>query len=348
MKKILVVGCFGDKTGRLDGQIVKTRNVFSMLKDRLDKNVKLDCFNTLSVRDNKFLLLNLLIKLIWSNKVILIPADHSLEGFFPHLFRLSKLFRFDIIQLCVGGWQVNFFLGRGRWNPHPVHMRMSQECTAFLPEIEKVDNELKTLCHFTNSEVFPNFRRNIPELSHINHSEDLRVVWLARINKKKGFETVFGLAEKIEKEGLNINISFYGRVEEEDKPLFEDYLKRYSKVAQYKGQLPAEKIAETLCDYDVVVLPTKYYTEGFPGTVLDANISGLPVVATEWMHAHEFVEDGVSGFVVPFENPQEEFNARIIELYNNRDLLDRMKKNSRARTQLYTEERAWNVIKKYL
>lgn len=348
MKKILVVGCFGDKTGRLDGQIVKTRNVYSMLKERMAGEAKIDSFNTLSVRENKLLLLVLLSKLLWCNTAVLIPADHSLEGFFPHMYRISKIFRFKIIQLCVGGWQVNFFMGRGRWNPHPVHMKMSQNCTAFLPEIEKVNDELKNECHFTNCEVFPNFRRSIPELSHVNYSEELRVVWLARINKKKGFETVFGLADKVEKENLNITISFFGRIEDEDNELFKDYLKKHPKTVQYKGQLPAEKIAETLCDYDVVVLPTKYYTEGFPGTVLDANISGLPVVATEWMHSHEFIEDGVSGFIVPFEDSQEEFNNKVIELYKDRELLDKMKKNSRERVKLYTEDRAWNVIKNYL
>ena len=170
---------------------------------------------------------------------------------------------------------------------------------------------------------------------------------MARINREKGFETVFNLADKIEKEGLNVTITFFGKIAEEDEGLFNSLMERHQSVL-YKGQLSADKIAETLCDYDVVVLPTRYYTEGFPGTVLDANISGLPVIATEWMHAHEFIEDGVSGFVVPFENPQEDFNQRVIEIYNNRAMLKTMKQNSRARVALYSEEHAWNVIRKYL
>lgn len=347
MKKVLVIGCFGDNTGRLDGQIVKTRDIYAMLEEKLYGEVKLDKFNTLSVRENKFLLGILLIKLLWCNKVVLIPADHNLEKFFPLLYRLSTIVKYEIIQLCVGGWQVDFFIGRGKWTAHPTQMEMCKKCKAFLPEIKKVNEELKSICGFDNCEVFPNFRRNIPKISHVNDSKELKLVWLARINKEKGFETVFNLADKIEEEGLNITITFFGKIAEEDEKLFNSLMGTHHCVS-YKGQLSADRIADTLCDYDVVVLPTRYYTEGFPGTVLDANISGLPVIATEWMHAHEFIEDGVSGFVVPFNNPQECFNQRVIELYDDRALLKTMKQNSRARVALYTEERAWNVIKKYL
>lgn len=347
MKKILVIGCFGDKTGRLDGQIVKTRVIYAMLEERLNGEAKIDKFNTLSVRENKFLLAKLVLKLIWCNKVVLIPADHNLEKFFPLLYRLSTIVKFEIVQLCVGGWQVDFFIGRGKWTAHPAQMEMSKNCKAFLPEIKKVNEELKSICGFENCEVFPNFRRNIPEISHVNKSEELRIVWLARINKEKGFDIVFNLAEKIEKERLNITITFFGKIAENDEEHFNSLVGLHHCVS-YKGQLSADRIANTLCDYDVVVLPTRYYTEGFPGTVLDANISGLPVIATEWMHAHEFIEDGVSGFIVPFENPQEEFNKRIIQLYNDRDMLDRMKRKSRERVVMYTEDRAWDILRKYL
>lgn len=348
MKKILVIGCFGDKTGRLDGQIVKTRDIYSMLNERMDGVAEVKFFNTLSVKDNIFLLLFLLARLVWCNTAILVPADRSLEKFFPFMYRLSKIARYEIVQLCVGGWQVDFFMGRGKFKKHTKQMVLSRRCKAFLPEIEKVNDELRSLCHFTNSEVFPNFRRNIPDISHVNQSVELRLVWLARINKEKGFETLFKFADRIEKENLNISITFYGKVQEDNQVEFERLLERYEKVVTYRGQLPADKIAETLCDYDVMLLPTRYYTEGFPGTVLDAIISGLPVVATEWMHAHEFIENGVSGFIVPFDNPQKEFEDKIIELYNDRSLLASMKKKSRERIKLYNEERAWNIIKKYL
>ena len=125
-------------------------------------------------------------------------------------------------------------------------------------------------------------------------------------------------------------------------------LEANKEIVEYKGQLSTERIVDTLCNYDVMLFPTNYYTEGFPGTVLDAYISGIPVIATEWMHAREFIEDDKSGYIVPFENSQTAFNNRVITLYKDRTLLNKMKKESRARVTMYTEEKAWSVLKKYL
>ncbi len=348
MEKVLVIGCFGDKTGRLDGQIVKTRDIYAMLQNRLGGNYRLDKFNTLDIRDNCFLIISLIFKLFWCDTLILIPANRNLEKFFPIVFYLSKFARFKIIQLCVGGWQVDFFIGRGKWDAHPKQMRMSRKCKAFLPEIQKVNDELKSVCHFTNCEVFPNFRRIIPCLDHVNISDDLRLVWLARINKEKGYEVVFKFAELIKNQGLNINITFYGKIEDNDISHFNMLVEEFKGIVNYNGQLAPELIAKTLCDYDLMLFPTRYFTEGFPGTVLDSYISGIPVIATEWMHSKEFIIEGETGFIVPFDNPQDLFNERILSLYNNRSLLMQMKKESRARAFLYSEEKAWTVLNKYL
>lgn len=351
MKKILIIGCFGDKTGRLDGQIVKTRAVLSMLKSRIDKNsYRIDLFNTLSVRNNPFLIFLLFLKIFRNDVILNLAASHSLEKAFPLIYYLSILSHTKIINLGVGGWQVDFFLGRNGRKPHPYQLQLCKKCHAFLPEIEKVRDEMIKLCGFDEArcEVFPNFRREIPDIDHVNNSNTLKLVWEARIMREKGYDIVFGLAEKIIEKKLDITITFYGRIDPKDEENFTKSLKKYDQCVEYKGQLPSEKIAVTLCDFDVMLLPTHYYTEGFPGTILDAYISGLPVIVTEWEHSHEFVIHGESGFVVPFNEPQAEFNKRVFELYEDRTLLSQMKIKSRNRIELYTEERAWSVLKRYL
>lgn len=39
-----------------------------------------------------------------------------------------------------------------------------------------------------------------------------------------------------------------------------------------------------------MLLPTHYYTEGLPGSVLDAYMSGIPIIVSRWKHASEFVK----------------------------------------------------------
>ena len=71
---------------------------------------------------------------------------------------------------------------------------------------------------------------------------------------------------------------------------------------EYRGALQPSEIYTNLSKYDVMLLPTHFYTEGLPGSVVDAYISGIPVIVTEWKHSHEFVDNGKSGYIVPFDN----------------------------------------------
>jgi glycosyltransferase involved in cell wall biosynthesis len=60
-------------------------------------------------------------------------------------------------------------------------------------------------------------------------------------------------------------------------------------------------VAEVLRAFDLFVSPSRY--EGLPTVVLEAIASGVPVVATRVSGNSELIEDGVSGLLVPPENP---------------------------------------------
>lgn len=60
-------------------------------------------------------------------------------------------------------------------------------------------------------------------------------------------------------------------------------------------------IPQILAASDVFVLSSRW--EGLPYTIIEAMISGLPVVATHVGGVPELVEDGVTGFLVPPGNP---------------------------------------------
>ena len=46
-------------------------------------------------------------------------------------------------------------------------------------------------------------------------------------------------------------------------------------------------------------------TEGMPGVLIEAGLSGLPVVATTAAGVNDVVEDGLTGFVVASDDPEE-------------------------------------------
>lgn len=66
----------------------------------------------------------------------------------------------------------------------------------------------------------------------------------------------------------------------------------------------------------VFVLPS-YYREGLPRTILEGMSCGRPIITTDWTGCREPIEDGVNGYLVPIQNP-EELAKRMYELATNR------------------------------
>jgi len=345
MRNVLVLGAFGYSNNQLDGQTIKTRSVYNLIKKNYIGETIM--FDTLDIKSKPYLYLHLLWKLTNINTLIFIPAENGIAFLLPILFFLSKIFRFSIVCVCVGGWQIEFFLGEYTGKSHIFQMKVCRKIKAFLPEMKSVNEKLINNFGFNNTEVFPNFR-DFKILDKTNNSQKLKIVFMARIQKKKGYPAVFKLAEYIEETKINADITFFGQIKEEELDHFKYFLNRYKNTVSYGGELNPADIQKTLSNYDVLLLPTSYYTEGFPGSILDAYISGIPVIVTEWKHSHEFVDDGVTGFIVPFENGQQELNERIDELYSNRTKLSEMKKAAKKKSLEFCSDAAWSVLKKYL
>lgn len=335
MKKILVLGYFGYHTNQLDGQTIKTRNLYDLLKQNMEF---VSCFDTQDCRYNMMSFFKMFWQISKCDVLCYVPAHNNLKFIFPIIFFLAKISRTKIHFFVVGGW-INEFLRN-----LPVHRWMLKHIDKIYPETKLMCEKLSEEHGILNTQVFPNFRlSNFKPAIQDNPKGTLRLVFMARVNKMKGYETVFSFADYAIKEGLDILVDFYGPILDEDK---DDFMRRVSEcsIISYKGALEPSEINFTLSSYDLLVLPTRYYTEGFPGSILDAYISGIPVIVTRWKHAHEFVVDGQTGFVVPFDNPQETFNHAITTLYKDRGLLHQMKKSAHDFSRYFKAEYALKII----
>ena len=92
-----------------------------------------------------------------------------------------------------------------------------------------------------------------------------------------------------------------------------------------------------------MLFPTRFFTEGFPGSILDSYISGVPVIATNWLNAKEFIDDGETGYIVDFDN-DEIFIDKVIYLINNPYLIAEIKANVIKKRYIYSPDEAWNVL----
>lgn len=313
MRKILLLGYFGYNTDQLDGQTVKTRDIYRLVKDQYAGSV--DHYDTEDFKFNKFSIIQMFGKLMCCKTLFYLPAHNNLKYIFPIVFLLSLVFRFKIHYFVVGGWLREYI------SDMPLHRYMLTHIAGIHVETKRLKSELEEYYRFENVDIFPNFRFFDFEPERFP-SDKLRLVFMARINKMKGLDWIFAMASYIEKHKLQhlFSLTFYGPIHDEDQEYFSHEISKYS-FAEYRGVLQPDEIYAAMNDYDVLLLPTHYYTEGLPGSIVDAYISGLPVIVTEWKHSREFVEDGKSGYIVPFKDGELDFIDRVLYLEKNRDIL---------------------------
>ena len=320
-KRILVLGYFGYETNQLDGQTVKTRDVRRLVETQMGSD-NVDYYDTQQFQFSHASILTMFRKVCQCNTLIYLPAHNNLKLIFPIIWLLSNLFRVKIHYFVVGGWLCEFL------KPLPVHRYMLKSIKGIHVETRRLKKDLELSYGFKNVDIFPNFR--FFDYTPVRtESSKLRLVFMARINKMKGLDWIFNLADFISKNKLEdkICITFYGPINQDDDEYFHSSVARYDFVS-YKGALQPNDIYRTLSQYDIMLLPTHYYTEGLPGSIVDAYISGIPVIATEWKHAREFIDDGINGFIIPFENGQDALIEKVLYLMNNAHALTDMQRNA--------------------
>lgn len=342
--KILVSGYFGYETNQLDGQTIKTRNIYKLFDSKKEEyNFELRPFDTQTFQKSKLNVWRMFVNIVKCDILIYIAAHNNLKYFFPIIFLLSKIFGFKINYIVVGGWLADFIKDK------PIHIKQLRTIDGIYPETNELANRLRNEYNYNNVHQLQNFRitKNIDLKNSIgNHTDanNIKLVFMARVHPMKGVGTIFKLADRLIKDQNNkVKIDLYG-------PIFAEYENEFymnldkNKNVSYRGILKPQDINNTLVNYDIMLFPTRYYTEGLPGSILDAYISGIPVIATKWQYATEFVEDDVSGVIVGFDNV-DEFIDETIRLINNPVKIDNLKKGTQKQLVRYSPETAWTILK---
>lgn len=340
--KVLVFGYFGYHTHQLDGQTIKTRSIYEMLCTH--NELEVHYADTQEFRYSIKAVWIFIAALFSCDRLVYIPAHNNLKYLFPMIFIAANLFHFQIIYVAVGGWLPEYL------RDLPLHQRFLGKIKMILMENNYASTQLRELYGFKNVSVIPNFRHEpLREfLPHIRkNNEILRLVFMARINRMKGLDTIADIADKLKDvySEVKISIDFYGPILESDKLYFEQELIEKYTFVHYKGVLEPNEIVTTLRSYDAMLFPTHYYTEGFPGSILDAYRSGIPVIATHWKYASEFIQENVTGYIVDFENPVPEMLDCVLMLYFDTSLLLKLKECAYQRSLYYTPETAWGIFK---
>lgn len=339
-RKIFIIGYFGFETNQLDGQTIKTRNIYEALK----KEYIIDYFDTEVLKFDRSQLVTLIKKIYQNNKVFFVGGKNNLKYFFPILFLLSIAQRKKIVYVVVGGWLNDFI------QSHPsIYMHMLKHVKSILVETQFLKSKLQSL-GFNNVDTIPNFRIT-PSYKISQHKfggDTLHIVFMARIMNDKGIYLLFDLLNDYIKNPNDykkkIKIDFFGPLDPRDKVKFKELVTSYSPHVTYKGLLDPSQIYYELPKYDVLILPTFYEGEGFPGTIVDAYLCGIPVITTKWKQIPEFVKEGETGFLIKYDLV--DLKSKILLLIEDEQLLANMKNKAFAYSYSFSSDKGLKILKK--
>ncbi|MCO5268227.1 MAG: glycosyltransferase family 4 protein [Brumimicrobium sp.] len=157
-----------------------------------------------------------------------------------------------------------------------------------------------------NTIWFPNTRksRSIEELEDLKRGKDFkkRFIFLGHIKTDKGIIELLDTFAKLPDE---YKLSIYGEI-------IDERLSFLINNENYKGKLKPQEVIPILSLYDVLILPTYYDGEGYPGVIIEAYREGLPVISTNWKSIPEIVENGKTGILISPKNSDELLNAILL------------------------------------
>jgi len=153
-------------------------------------------------------------------------------------------------------------------------------------DIEKIVDK-KNVVRVVNNAVM------LPEVEQGVKGEKLEILFMGRLEERKGVFDLIKAAEKIVQDSPNVHFIFAGDgdINKVKKIIQEKKLSKYISVPGW-----VSNGEEYYAKVDIYVLPS--YNEGLPMAILEAASHGLPIVSTPVGGIPEVIEDGVNGFLI--------------------------------------------------
>ena len=298
MRRVAVIGHFGLGLNLLNGQTIKTKIVAAELERAFGKEevFKMDTHGgVISLLKLPFILLFSLIK---CKNVVILPAQNGLFVIVPLLLIMNIFFRRKIHYVVIGGWMPNLIENR------PIITRFLKKIHQIYVETTVMQATLEKR-GFTNVVVMANCKPlNIISEGEINSDKGnvFRLCTFSRVMKQKGIEHAVTAIDKMNQHfgPESCSLDIYGQIELSEEAWFAKLQEKFPKNVAYKGVVAFDKSVDVLKNYSALLFPTLFYTEGIPGTIIDAFAAGLPVVASRWASFSDIVDDGKNGFGYEF------------------------------------------------
>lgn len=336
------IGVIGRTAEHLcDGQTVKTRTLVSELRDHYPDS-EIMVVQTYDFRRRPLRRLWELARCIRRCDVIFVLLSHNGRAvLFPILYRLNRFFGKPLLHDCIGG-------------ALDEHVRQSPRMRRYLSMfrinwVETLGLKLRLeALGVNNAAVMPNFKRLSPvPIDELRPwpGEPYRFCTFSRVIPEKGIgtaaEAVMAINRKTDRRAATLDV--YGPVEPSFRGAFERLVHTSGGAVRYMGVAPPEDSVRILREFFMLLFPTTFAGEGFPGTLIDAFCAALPVIATDWHCNGEIIENGATGFLCDAAKP-EDLRALMEFAMENPQRVHQMRENCLQAAEKYRADRVMQAV----
>ncbi len=257
-----------------------------------------------------------------SDAVFLVIGPYSAASLASFFWVFCKMARRPLVVRITGGGLRIYYLRYGalaRWLAHRTWMRSA----LVYVETRQTYRDFNQPANFR---WFPN-TRDIAPLVEARQDKLRNLVFLARLDMQKGLREALEACRHLP-EGCHLTV-FGPRMSDTDLSLFDGHPR-----ASYGGALTPAEVAQTLSEHDLLVYPTLFSREGYPGAILEAFQCGLPVVASRLGGIPELVEHEESGLLIE-PGSAAAVKSAIQRLLDDPNLYRRLCQGARRRGERY-------------
>ena len=337
MYKIGILGYFAQ--GKIDygGQPVKTNNVYSGLLEKYGES-EIKILDTGTLNNKILFLLRSVLIILHSKNLVIMPAHNGIIHF-PKLYLTVKFLlkrRSKIHYVVIGGWL-------------PKLLRQNAKLKRQLLKFDFIYVETNTMMKsliklgFHNVQVMRNVKKLDSNLETYTNNQEFIFCFYSRVIVEKGvedaIEAIYEVNRNLDKKKCKLHI--YGPISSDYELIIDKLID--NEIIQYKGILDTNYAPIYLSKYFMQIFPTKFYTEGVPGSIIDSFYSGLPVLASRWESVCDVIQEGYNGIIYNF-NDKKDLIEKILWTIDNKDEINEMRSRCIESSEQYNPNKALKVL----